>query len=312
MNNNEQSKNSINSSIQTPIMPNQPIPINQKPLTQAIPNTNIQPNQTPPLNNYHVQPQIGTNDISQQPSNNTSQTIQNNEQVALKSQKTRKKGPHIFFLFLELITIGLGTFFLIQSNNKYNTYTITGADLFSQEKVYKAGKPYYKARYQYIVKDKKYYYDNPKYFEISPDQIIQLRYNPKKPAEIYNSNEMIFFIIIIAVGTVGLFITIGILISITGGNKEKIVTVIVEDIITCVGGRKIIMRNINTPIDNNNPQNTEYYSYYTAHLEKFTIGRKLKFNAHKYNEVLTTDKYKENFTALNINDFKIEDFITIN
>lgn len=312
MNNNEQSKISTNSSIQTPIMPNQPSPINQQPLTQKIPNTNIPSNQMPPLNNYPTNPQIRVNDISPQPSNNTTQTIQNNEQAVLKPKKTRKKGPHIFFLFLELITIGLGTFFLIQSNNKYNTYTITGADLFSQEKVYKAGKPYYKARYQYIVKDKKYYYDNPKYFEISPDQIIQLRYNPNKPDEIYNSNETIFFIIITAVGGIGLFITIGILISIAGDNKEKIVTVIVEDIITCVGGRKIIMRNINTPSDPNNPQNTEYYSYYTAHLEKFPVGRKLKFNAHKYNEVLTTDKYKEKFTALNINDFKIEDFITIN
>lgn len=312
MNNNEQSIISTNSSIQTPIMPNQPNPMNQQPLIQTTPNANIQQNQMPPLNNYPVQPQMPTNYISQNPSNNTSQTIQNNEQAVLKSKRTRKKGPHILFLLLELITIGLGTFFLIQSNNKYKTYTITGADLFSQEKVYKAGKPYYKARYQYIVKGQKYYYDNPKYFEVSPDQIIQLRYNPNKPSEIYTSNEMIFFIIIVAVGVVGLFITIGILISITGGNKEKIVTVIVEDIITCVGGRKIIMRNINTPSDNNNPQNTEYYSYYTSHMEKFPIGRKLKFNAHKYNEVLTTDKYKEKFTALNINDFKIEDFITIN
>lgn len=54
------------------------------------------------------------------------------------------------------------------------------------------------------------------------------------------------------------------------------------------------MRNIDTPIDNENPAKTEYYSYYTNKINEFPIGSKIKFNAYKYNEVLTTEVYKIN------------------
>ena len=69
------------------------------------------------------------------------------EEEILKNVTKGKKGIHIFFLFLELIGIGLGIYFIINCNEKYNTYTIIGADLSSKTKVYKAGKPYYHAQY---------------------------------------------------------------------------------------------------------------------------------------------------------------------
>lgn len=231
------------------------------------------------------------------------------EEEILKNVTKGKKGIHIFFLFLELIGIGLGIYFIINCNEKYNTYTIIGADLSSKTKVYKAGKPYYHAQYVYKVNDKKYYYDYPKDFSTDPDPIIQLRYNPQKPAQLFSNNEWIFSIGLTAGSTILLFITIGILISITGKRESKIVTVIVDDMLTCVGGRKIYMRNIDTPIDNQNPAKTEYYSYYTNKINEFPIGSKIKFNAYKYNEVLTTEVYKNKFTAMTINEFKTSDFI---
>ena len=101
------------------------------------------------------------------------------EEEILKNVTKGKKGIHIFFLFLELIGIGLGIYFIINCNEKYNTYTIIGADLSSKTKVYKAGKPYYHAQYVYKVNDKKYYYDYPKDFSTDPDPIIQLDIIPK-------------------------------------------------------------------------------------------------------------------------------------
>ncbi len=116
------------------------------------------------------------------------------EEEILKNVTKGKKGIHIFFLFLELIGIGLGIYFIINCNEKYNTYTIIGADLSSKTKVYKAGKPYYHAQYVYKVNDKKYYYNYPKDFSTDPDPIIQLRYNPQKPAQLFSNNEWIFSI----------------------------------------------------------------------------------------------------------------------
>lgn len=307
---NEHLNNNINNNVSPqPIMPNSnnnqslnnTIQQVQAPFNNVSNNT-VTNNNVKTINNQSSAPSISMTNPIQSPIN---------EEDVLKSHIKRRKGPHIFFLFIELIIIGLGTYFFIQSNEKYKTYTVIGADFFSQEKIYEAGKPYYKAKYVYKVNDKKYYYDYPEKFEGTPDQIIQIRYNPKNPNDIYSEKESLFFIIVIATGVVLLFITIGILISISSKKKEKIITVIVEDMLTCVGGRKIYMRNINTPVDNNNPEKTEYYSYYTNQLEKFPIGQKLKFNVYKYAEVLTTETYKDKFISTTINDFKPEDFIII-
>lgn len=319
---NEKLNNNINNnSSPQPIMPNinnnQSLNYNvqqvQNPINN-VSNNNAASNNIQMNNNAVISSNTKTTNnqvpATSSPMGETSQSATNENEI-LKSHVKRRKGPHIFFLFIELIIIGLGIYFLIQANEKYKTYIVIGADFFSQEKVYEAGKPYYKAKYVYKVNDKKYYYDYPEKFEQTPDQVIQIRYNPQNPSDIYSEKQFLFFIIVIATGAILLFITIGILISISSKKKEKIITVIVEDILTCVGGRKIYMRNINTPVDDNNPQNTEYYSYYTNQLEKFPIGQKLKFNVYKYAEVLTTEVYKDKFISNTINDFSPDDFIII-
>lgn len=320
--NNNQMPNIIPNQTQSPLTPsNNLIPenINNTPnINNLIPNNALQ---TQPIKQITPEPVNVTIEPVQQPVNTINppstqsielqKNIPKSEEEILRNPKKRKKGPHIFFLFLELLIVGAGIYLFMQENEKDKTYKTIGADLFLTEKVYKAGKPYYKARYTYKIKNKKYYYNYPGITEQMPDQIIQVKYNPQNPSDIYTNNMMIITIIIISIGVISFFITIGILISISSANQEKIVTAVVEDILTCVGGRKIYLRNNETPVDPNNPNKTEYYSYYTTNYKNFPIGRVVKFNAYKYNEVLTTENYKNNFTAMEINNFKTEDFIIL-
>ena len=240
--------------------------------------------------------------------NNNSVEGSIDENSVLRLNKKRKKWPFVLLLLFFFAVIGGGIYFFLQSKNKYENYVVIGADLKSTEKIFEAGRPYYKGTYQYIVDGKKYYYNYSKKFEGKADNVIQIRYNPKNPNELYDSREAILFIVIIAIGGVFSLITIGILISISSKPSEKIVTVVVEDMLTCVGGRKIYMRTINSNGEDLPSDKVEYFSYFTDQLQYFPIGKKLKFNAFKYGEVLTTEKYK-NTIAGTINEFKITDFI---
>lgn len=253
------------------------------------------------------------NETLTQPSNN-SDTVKKSttNDDALKPKAKKKRTPYVIFLIIEIIIIGGLAYLISEDINKYNSYTIIGADLFNQEKVYKAGKPYYKARYIYKVDNKEYYYDYPSLYSSEPDQIIQIKYNAKNPQEVYSRKTTIILIIAIACVGVLALITIGTIISLSTPQKQKIITAIIEDILILAHGRKIIMRNIDTPVDINNPNNTEYYSYFTENPQNFKIGQKLKFNANKYNEVLTTEIYNNIFETQNINELKLDDFIQVN
>lgn len=242
-------------------------------------------------------------------SNSTNINI--DEDKKLRLTKKRKKWPFILILLISFIGMGIGGYFLYKSINKYNTYKVVGADLISKEKIYEAGRPYYVGKYQYVVAGEKYYYNYDKKFEGDPDSIIQIKYKPSNPNILYNSKEPIIFIAIIAGSFVLSLVMIGILLSITSKMAEKIVVTIVEDTATCVGGRKIYMRTIDPSGVELPKDKIEYFSYFTDKFEKFPIGKKVKFNAFKYSEVLSTEKYKDNI-AMSVNEFNIDDFIFIN
>jgi len=237
---------------------------------------------------------------------NTNTSIDENS--VLRLNKKVKKWPFVLLMLLFLSVIGFGVFLLIQSINKYNNYTVVGADLKDTKKIFEAGRPYYVGTYEYIVDGKKYYYDYPKKFEGNVDNVIQIRYNPKNPNELYKSSEFVICIIVISVGAILFFITIGILISVTSKGAEKIVNVVVEDVLTCVGGRKIYMRTVNENGGVLSPEVTEYFCYFTNQLQYFPIGKRIKFNAFKYGEALSTERYKDKI-AFSVNEFKITDFI---
>ena len=232
-----------------------------------------------------------------------------NEDSVLRVNVKKSKMPGISVIFMGLIIIGMAIVLIIDANNKNSTYIAVSANIYSSEKGYQAGKPYYKVRYQYIVNNKKYYYDDPvKHFE-RPDDVITLKYNKQNPKELYITSYYIYYIIGCGVGVVVLILGIIKLVSLTSKNAEKIVVGEIFDALTCIGGKKYYIRSLDASFQPLPPEKTEYFSYFSNDYTNFKIGKKVKFNAYKYKEALLTDNIGNNRIAFDINELKINDFI---
>lgn len=239
-----------------------------------------------------------------------SQMVSNtiDEDKILRVHRKVRKTPFILLFLLCIAIITFGVYNFLQSKDKYENYVVIGADLLRTEKKYQAGVPYYLGTYRYKVNDKKYDYNYPKRFDVKPDLVIQIRYNPDNPKELYNRNETLLYIGIAAGGVLIFLVTFGVLISLTSKKDEKIVLAVVYDSASCVGGRKIYMKTINPDGTLLAPNQTEYYSYFTDKTMYFPVGRKVKFNLFKYKKSISTEKFNDVIT-IQINDFKITDFI---
>ena len=232
-----------------------------------------------------------------------------NEDSILRNNIKRSKAPGISVIFMGLIIIGMAIVLIIDANNKEKNYISVSAKVFRTDKLYEAGKPYYKVKYQYIVNNKKYYYDDPKRYFDPYDEIIVLKYNKNNPKDIYISSYYIYYIIIGGAGVVVFILGIIKLLSITSKNKEKIVIGEIYDALTCIGGKKFYIRSLDNNFKALPPEKTEYFSYFTNDLNDFKIGKKLKFNAYKYRETLLTEDIGDNRSIYNINELKLGDFI---
>ncbi|MBP3840915.1 MAG: hypothetical protein IK997_02180 [Bacilli bacterium] len=260
-------------------------------------------------NTVGVNNQINVNN-NVQTVNNVSTTNSNivDEDKVLRVHRKVKKTPFVLLFLLSIGIVAFGVYNFLQSKDKYNNFVIIGADLLRTEKKYQAGVPYYLGTYRYVVDGKKYDYNNPTRFEGKPDLVIQIRYNPDNPKELYNRNETLIYIGVFSLGIIVFLVTFGVLISLTSNKEEKIVLTVVYDSATCVGGRKIYMKTINPDGTALPPENTEYYSYFTDKIEYFPVGRKVKFNLYKYNKSILTERFND-VIAIQVNDFKITDFI---
>lgn len=241
----------------------------------------------------------------------TNNNVQLDEDKVLRVHRKVRKLPFIFLFLLSISVLSYGIYKSLECKNKYDNYIIIGADLFRTNKSYQAGKPYYTGVYRYVVDGKKYTYNYSKKFEINPDNVIQIRYNPKNPAELYSDRETFFYIIIAASGGLVFLITFLVLISLTSKKDEKIVVCEVFDSATCVGGRKIYFKTFNldgTPLK---PEEVEYYSYYTDKYDLFPVGKRVKFNLYKYKKSYLTENFND-IVTIQINDLKFEDFIFLN
>lgn len=232
-----------------------------------------------------------------------------NEDSVLRNNVKKSKMPGISVIFMGLIIIGMAVVLILDANEKNNSYIAVSANIFSSEKDYQAGKPYLKVRYQYIVNNKKYYYDDPeKHFE-RPDDVITLKYNKDNPKDLYISSYYIYYIIGCGVGVIVFILGIIKLVSLTSKNAEKIIVGEIYDALTCVGGRKFYIRSLDSSFQLLPPEKTEYFSYFSNDYNNFQIGKKVKFNAYKYREALLTDDIGNNRMAYNINELKVNDFI---
>ena len=125
-----------------------------------------------------------------------------NEDNILRNNIKRSKAPGIAVIFMGLIIIGISIVLIIDANNKDKKYITTSARLYTKDKLYEAGKPYYKIKYEYIANNKKYYYSDPtKYFN-NYDEVIVLKYDKNNPKDIYISSYYIYYIIIGGVGVI--------------------------------------------------------------------------------------------------------------
>lgn len=260
-------------------------------------------NQQSVVNN--VQSNVSAQTFNNQVVNNTNQV---DEDKVLRLHRKVKKLPFILMFLLCIGVIAFGVYMSLEEKNKYDNYVVIGADLFRIEKKYQAGVPYYLGIYRYKVDGKKYDYKSPQKYDGNPDLVIQIRYNPENPNELYNRNQSIMYIGITAVGVLLFFITFGVLISMTSKKEEKIVVAVVYDNSTCVGGRKFYLKTVNLDGTDLPPEKTEYYSYFTDKVEYFPTGRKVKFNLFKYNKSILTENYN-GVVTIQINNFKITDFI---
>lgn len=260
------------------------------------------------------------NQINYQPTDNIQNTsiqqptipINNNPQNNQNIEKTSKEKFRNFFIFLiftGLLITGIAIYLLIDNNKKYNTYIPMAADLISMEKTYKSGIEYYQGTYKYVIDKKEYFYKYQKLYTQSPDKIIQIKYNKENPNELYNENASKTYFIILFSGIGLSFISMIIAISLSSSKLKEIITVEVVEHVTCVGGRRVYLSNININ-DTNQTQDNKYYVYFTNDLSKFAIGNKLTFNIYQYSEVFTTEKYK-NTLARTIYNFKNDDFTLI-
>ena len=232
-----------------------------------------------------------------------------NEDNILRNNIKRSKAPGIAVIFMGLIIIGISIVLIIDANNKDKKYITTSARLYTKDKLYEAGKPYYKIKYEYIANNKKYYYSDPtKYFN-NYDEVIVLKYDKNNPKDIYISSYYIYYIIIGGVGVIIFILGIIKLISLTSKNAEKIVIGEIYDALTCVGGKKYYIRTLDSSFKPLPEDKIEYFSYFTNDSKYFKIGKKIKFNAYKYRETLYTETFLNNKTISNINELKLGDFI---
>lgn len=232
-----------------------------------------------------------------------------NEDSILKNKVKRSKMPGISVIFMGLIIIGMAVVLILDANKKNENYVAVSAKVFRTTKGYEAGKPYYQVKYQYIVNNEKYYYDDPtKYFD-DFDDVISIKYNKSNPSEVYISSYYIYYIILCGVGVIVFILGIIKLVSITSKNAEKIIIGEIYDALTCIGGKKYYIRSLDNSFQPLPPEKTEYFSYFTNDSTDFVIGKKLKFNAYKYKEALLTDDIGNNIIAYSINELKLNDFI---
>lgn len=241
---------------------------------------------------------------------NNKQNITNNQIQPQINTKQQLRKFFVFLIILGIILSLIATFLLINDNKKYNTYTITAADLIRTEKVYKNEIPYYKGIYKYKIKHKEYFYNSQKLTSQTPEQLIQVKYNPTNPNDIYNEDASKYFFIILFSGLGLSFISIIVVVSLSSTKQEKIITVQVVNQVTCVGGRRIYLSDISIPDTSKEATTSKYYVYFSNDLKKFNIGNKLNFNIYKYNEVFTTEPYN-NVIARAIYNFKDEDFTVV-
>lgn len=240
---------------------------------------------------------------------NISNNIEDNKKEAVTiKQKIRK--TFIFLIFLGMIIIGVSIYLLVDDNKKYNNYIPMAADLISSEKINKSGIEYYKGTYKYIINKKEYFYQSKKLYSTTPDKIIQIKYNRKDPNKLYDENASKFYFIVLFSGIAFSLISMVIVVALSPSKSKEIITVEVVEQVTCVGGRRIYLSNLQ--IDNNAPiaYDQKYYVYFTNDLNKFALGNKLTFNIYQYSEVFTTEVYKQKLARV-IYEFKNEDFTLI-
>lgn len=231
-----------------------------------------------------------------------------------KQEKNKKNGKLKYvFLFLIGILLTTGGIYLYKENQmKSNSYISIAADLYSTEKIYKAGKPYYEARYSYKVNDKEYKYDYPRATETVPQNVIVLKYNKENPTDLYNNDIDKYCLIVIIVGIAISILSIIVIIAKSTQIPDKNVITVVEDLVTCVGGSRIYLSDVSIPITDNRAPREKYYVLFSNNLIKYAPGNQISFNAHKYKEFLPTEQYKENIQAQSLYDYKEEDLVLVN
>lgn len=240
-------------------------------------------------------------------------SIPNNAQEDKKESATIKqkiRKMFIFFIFLGIIVVGLSIYLLVADNKKYNDYIPVAADLIGSEKVDKNGIQYYIGTYKYIINKKEYFYQSKKLYSTTPDKIIQIKYDRKDPNKLYNENDSKFYFIVLFSGIALSFISMVIVVALSPSKSKQLITAEVIEQVTCVGGRRIYLSNLQ--IDDNLPiaYDQKYYVYFTNDLNKFALGNKLAFNIYQYSEVFTTENYKQKLARV-IYEFKNEDFTLI-
>lgn len=231
-----------------------------------------------------------------------------------KEGKNQKRGRlKYFFLFLVGISLIIGSIYLYKENEtKRSTYISIAADLYSTEKIYKAGKPYYKSRYSYTVNNKDYKYDYPRVTDKVPQSVIVLKYNKSNPEQLYNNDIDKYCIIATIVGIFLSIISIIIIIAKSTQIPDKNIIAVVEELVTCVGGSRVYLSDISIPITDNRSKNEKYYVLFSNNLTKYSIGNQISFNANKYGEFLPTEPYKNNISAQSLYDYKDDELLLVN
>lgn len=241
---------------------------------------------------------------------NVNVTDSNINQTKDKKTKQKVRNVFLFLIFVGLIGIGISIYLLIDDNQKYNTYIPIAADLISEEKIHKSGIQYYKGTYKYIINKKEYFYKSKKLYSSSADKIIQIKYDKEDPTKLYDETASKNYFILLFSSIAFSFISMIISVSLSSSKIKEIITVQVIEQVTCVGGRRIYLSNINIPDNTPSAYEQKYYVYFSNDLGKFSIGNKLTFNIYQYNEVFTTETY-HNSLARTIYNFKDEDFTLV-
>ncbi len=256
-------------------------------------------------NNQNIGSQLNPTNLQ-----NVNVTNLNTNQTKGKTIKQKIRNIFLFLIFVGLIGIGTSVYLLIDDNKKYNTYIPIAADLISVEKINKSGIHYYKGTYKYIISKKEYFYKSKKLYSSSADRIIQIKYNKEDPTKLYDETASKNYFILLFSSIAFSFISMIISVSLSSSKLKEIITVQVIEQVTCVGGRRIYLSNINIPENTPSTYEEKYYVYFSNNLDKFNIGNKLTFNIYQYNEVFTTEAYRNNL-ARTIYNYKDDDFTLI-